>query len=177
MSHRCDNSDKCKLLRTTLLPPQRLLTDEPPINLEPRADDMEYQEVTKQEAHDALFTAVPMNAPSITGMTGKAYQWAWSILEEELYHLIQLCAKMGYHPKEWWTSIAVALQKPKRDYSLLRLYRLIQLLEVLGKVLEWVQAHRLSYIAAKHNLFPSSQFGGIPGRSAEDALFCTVHTI
>src|SRR5260221_2318641 len=118
-----------------------------------------------------------MNAPSITSMTGKAYHWALSILEEELYHLIQLCAKMGYHPKEWRTSIAVALKKPKRDYSLLRLYRLIQLLEVLGKVLERVQAHRLSYIAAKHNLFPSSQFGGIPGRSAEDALLCTVHDI
>ncbi len=84
---------------------------------------------------------------------------------------------MGYHPKEWWTSIAVALQKPKRDYTLLRSYQLIQLLEVLGKVLEQVQACRLSYITAKHNLFPSSQFGGIPGRSAEDALLCTIHDI
>ena len=82
------HSDKCNLLRTTLFPPQPLLTEEPPIDLEPRADDMEYQEVTKREAHDALFTAPPMNAPGITGMTGKAYQWAWSILEEELYHLI-----------------------------------------------------------------------------------------
>src|SRR5260221_1593660 len=84
---------------------------------------------------------------------------------------------MGYHPKEWRTSIAVAIQKLKRDYSLPRLYRLIQLLEVLGKVLEYVQAHRLSYITAKHNLFPSSQFRGIPGRSAEDTLLCTVHDI
>ncbi len=111
-----------------------------------------------------------MNAPGITGMTGKAYCWAWSILEEELYHLIRLCARVGYHPEEWRTSVAVTLQKPKRDYTLPRLYRLIQLLEVLGKVLEWVQAHRLSYITAKHNLFPSSQFRGIPGRSAEDTL-------
>ena len=84
---------------------------------------------------------------------------------------------MGYHPKEWCTSIVVTLQKPKRDYSLPRSYRLIQLLEVLGKVLEHVQACRLSYIAAKQNLFPSSQFRGIPGRSAEDALLCTVHDI
>src|SRR5260221_6446250 len=118
-----------------------------------------------------------MNAPSITSMTVKAYHWAWLILEEELYHLIQLCARVGYYPEEWQTSVAVALQKPKRDYALPRSYRLIQLLEVLGKVLEWVQAHRLSYIAAKHNLFPSSQFRGIPGRSAEDTLLCTVHDI
>src|SRR5258708_38756785 len=76
-----------------------------------------------------------------------------------MYHLIRLCARMGYHPREWRTSIAVALQKPKRDYSLPGSYRLIQLLEVLGKVLEWVQAQRLAYIAARHNLFPSSQLG------------------
>ena len=94
-----------------------------------------------------------------------------------MFHLICLCTRMGYHPKEWHTSIAVALQKPKRDYSLPRSYRLIQLLEVLGKVLECIQAQRLAYITAKHDLFPSSQFGGIPGRSAKDALLCTVHDI
>ena len=171
------HSDKCNLLRNTLFPPQPMLTDEPMIDLEPRANDMEYHEVTKWEAHDTLFTVAPMNAPGITGMTGKVYQWAWLILKEELYHLIQLCTRMGYHPKEWHTSIAVALQKLKRDYSLPRSYRLIQLLEVLGKVLECVQACRLSYITAKQNLFPSSQFRGIPGRSAEDALLCTVHDI
>ncbi len=78
---------------------------------------------------------------------------------------------------EWHTSIAVALQKPKRDYSLPRSYCLIQLLEVLRKVLEHVQAQILTHITSKHNLFPSSQFGGILGRSAEDALLCTVHDI
>src|SRR5260370_27806345 len=84
---------------------------------------------------------------------------------------------MGYHPKDWCTSVAVALQKPKQDYSLPQSYRLIQLLEVLGKVLEHIQVQRLSFIASKHNLFPASQFGRIPGRSAEDALLCTMHDI
>src|SRR5258708_28163207 len=169
------HSNKCNLLRTTLFPPQPQLTDEPPIDLEPRTDDMTYQEVTKQEVCDALFTAAPMNTPGLTGMTGKAYQWTWSVLEEELYHLIWLCARMGYHPKEWCTSIAVALQKPKRDYSLPRSYHLIQLLEVLGKVLEHVQACRLSYIAARHNLYPASHFGGITARSAKLTLLYTAH--
>ena len=123
---------------------------------------MAYHEVTKQEVCDALFSAAQLNAPSITGMSGKAYQWTWTILEEELFHLIHLCAIMGYHPKDWQTSIAVTLQKPKRDYSLPHSYRLIQLLEVLGKVLECIQARRLSYITAKHNLFPSSNLVEYP---------------
>src|SRR5258708_37088452 len=63
------HSDKCNLLRNTLFPTQPTITDEPTIDLEPRANDMEYHEVTKQEACDALFTAAPMNAPGITGMT------------------------------------------------------------------------------------------------------------
>ncbi len=171
------HTNKCNLLRMTLFPLRPLLADEPPLDLEPREDDMAYHEVMKWEVHEALFTAAPMNAPRITGMTGRAYQWTWSIMEEEMFHLIRLCAKMGYHPKEWQMSIAVALQKPKRDYSLPCSYCLIQLLEVLSKVLECIQACQLSHIAAKHNLFPSSQFGGIPSRSAEDALLCTVHDI
>ncbi len=89
-----------------------------------------------------------MNTPRISSMTGKVYQWTWTVLEEEMYHLIQLCARMGF-----------------------------QLLEVLSKVLEQVQAWRLAYIATRHNLFPSSQFGGIPGRSAKDTLLCTIHDI
>ena len=67
------HSDKCNLLRNTLFPPQPMLNDEPMIDLEPRDDNMEYHEVTKWEACDALFTVAPMNAPGITGMTGKAY--------------------------------------------------------------------------------------------------------
>ena len=67
------HSDKCNLLRDTLFPPQPMLNDEPVIDLEPRDDDMEYHKVTKREAHDALFTVAPMNAPRITGMTGKVY--------------------------------------------------------------------------------------------------------
>src|SRR5260370_35861804 len=34
-----------------------------------------------------------------------------------------------------------------------------------------------SHIVARNNLFPSSQFGGIPGRFMEDTLICTIHDI
>ena len=43
------HSDKCRLLRTTLFPPQLQLTNDPPIDLEPNTNDMTYHEVTKQE--------------------------------------------------------------------------------------------------------------------------------
>src|SRR5258707_5949973 len=71
----------------------------------------------------------------------------------------------------------MALQKPNREYSKPRSYRLIQLLEVLGKTLERVQVHRLSYYTAKYKLFPSTQYGGITGRSAQDAIMTVTHDI
>jgi hypothetical protein len=71
----------------------------------------------------------------------------------------------------------VALQKPNRDYALPHSYRLIQLLEVSGKALERVQARRLAFLAAKHQLFPNTQYGGLPGRSAQDALLSITHDI
>ncbi len=67
------HTDKCNLLRTTLFLPRPQPADEPLLDLEPREDDMAYHEVTKQEVHDALFMAAPMNTPRITGMTGRAY--------------------------------------------------------------------------------------------------------
>ena len=98
-------------------------------------------------------------------------------MEEKIFHLIRLCADLGYHPKAWRMAIAVAIQKPNRDYSNPRSYRLVQLLEVLGKMLERLQARRLLYIAAKYYLFPSTQYGGISSRSAQDAVMTIVHDI
>src|SRR6266571_4879165 len=98
-------------------------------------------------------------------------------MENEIYHLLRLCADSGYHPKVWRTAIAVALQKPNRDYALPWSYRLIQLLEVSGKALERVQAQRLAFLAAKHQLFPNTQYGGLPGRSAQDTLLTITHDI
>ncbi|KZT32292.1 hypothetical protein SISSUDRAFT_994234 [Sistotremastrum suecicum HHB10207 ss-3] len=42
------------------------------------------------------------------------------------------CCRLGYHPTIWREAVAVALQKPgKKDYSIPRAYRLIQLLDCL----------------------------------------------
>jgi hypothetical protein len=161
-----NHKEKCNILHETLFPQPPTLPNAPAINLTPCNDDMEYVSMTKNEVRDAIFTAAQLNAPGISGLTGRAWRWAWQTMENEIFHLLRLCADSGYHPKVWRTSIAVALQKPNRDYTLPRSYRLIQLLEVSGKALERVQARRLAFIAAKHQLFLNTQYGGLPGRSA-----------
>ena len=164
------HTQKCDTLRTHLFPePPHLKNElEPDLNESPK--DIAYHSVTKREVKDAIFTVAQLNAPRISGLTGRAWRWAWDIMEDAMFNLIRLCADSGYHPKAWRMSIAVALQKPNRIYSKPRSYRLIQLLEVLGKTLERLQAQRLSYFAAKYKLFPSTQYGWISGRSAQDAV-------
>lgn len=51
----------------------------------------------------------------------------------------------------------MVLQKPKKlDYSAPRAYRLISLLNTLGKLIEAVIAQRLSYLAKKYGLLPDT---------------------
>lgn len=94
--------------------------------------------------------------------------------------LLQKCAESGYHPKAWRRAVAVALKKPgKPDYSqpLARAYRLITLLECLGKVLEKVIAKRLTFLAGRLDLVPSNQFGGRSNSSTTDALLTFVNDV
>ena len=147
------------------------------MDLGPQETDLEYFSVTRRETRDAIYTAAQLNAPGISGLMGRAWRWAWSVLQDEIFHLIRLCADLGYHLKMWRSAIAVVIQKPNRDYVNPRSYRLIQLLEVLGKTLERIQARRLAYLAAKYNLFPSTQYGRISRRSAQDAVMMIIHDI
>src|SRR5258708_15659871 len=146
------HAQKCNTLRRNLFPELPQLENEPEPDWNEHPEDIAYYSVTKREVKDTIFTAAQLNAPGLSGLTGRAWRWAWEVLEEAMYNLIRLCADSGYHPKSWRTSITVTLQKPNRDYSKPRSYRLIHLLKVLGKTLERLQAPRLLYYAAHYKL-------------------------
>src|SRR5260370_10251463 len=171
------HSQKCEVLQKHLFPEPPNLEDKPALDLSHNPEDLKYTSITKREVKDAIFSAAQLNAPGISGLMGRAWRWAWNIMEDTIYNLVRLCTNSGYHPKAWRMSIAVALQKSNRDYTKPHLYRLIQLLDVLGKMLDRAQAWRLTYLAAKYKLFPSTQYGGITGRSAQDAVLAVTHDI
>jgi hypothetical protein len=95
-----------------------------------------------------------------------------------IHTIIDRCARIGYHPKIWRITIAIALLRPgKTDYSEPRAYHLIQLLECIGKVLEKIMADRLIYFLNKHTLTPFSQFRACKGSSITDAALTFTHDI
>ncbi|KAJ6479748.1 hypothetical protein C8R45DRAFT_770307, partial [Mycena sanguinolenta] len=92
-------------------------------------------------------------APGDSQISYNVIRWAWTDASDEIYILIKRCLANGFHPREWHKAIAVALRKPRKlDYSNPRAYRLIQLLECMGKILEKVFARCLSFLVGRHNL-------------------------
>ncbi|KAI6094334.1 hypothetical protein F5141DRAFT_985921, partial [Pisolithus sp. B1] len=95
--------------------------------------------VTYSEVRNAIFSPSYKKAPGPSQITYSALRLAWQADATPIYLLISRCANTGFHPHLWHKTIAVALRKPgKPDYADPRAYRLIQLEECLGKVLEAV---------------------------------------
>ncbi len=85
---------------------------------------------------------------------------------------------LGYHPRPWREAVGIILKKQnKEDYSNPKSYRVISLLNCLGKVLERVFATRLSYLANTSPILDDSQIGGRKQRSSIDAALLLTNYI
>jgi hypothetical protein len=141
---------------------------------------MPFIPITDNEIDEAISGASSKSAAGFSQISYKAVKLSWAAPEGKRYicKLIQKCAESGYHPRAWRRAVAIALRKPgKPDYSNPRAYRLITLLECLGKVLEKVIARRLTFLAGKYDLVPSNQFGGRSHSSTSDALLSFVNDV
>ncbi|KAJ7585497.1 hypothetical protein C8J56DRAFT_714460, partial [Mycena floridula] len=96
-----------------------------------------FEEVTWSEAKEAIWKNSNTSAPGQTQITYRLVKWAWQVDDQLIYLLYRHCLRMGYHPRKWRKAIALALRKPRKpNYSNPRAYRLITLLECLGKPAE-----------------------------------------
>ena len=84
----------------------------------------------------------------------------------------------GYHPRPWKQAIGAILKKPKKpDYSAPKAYRVIALLNCLGKISERILAQRLSFLAETTSLLHESQIGGRLKKSAIDAALLLTNQV
>lgn len=92
--------------------------------------------------------------------------------------LVRQCFRLGLHPQAWKTAKGILLRKPnKSDYSIVKAYRVISLLNCIGKVVEKVAAETISsHIEALGVLHPG-QMGSRKQRSAIDAVACLIQEI
>lgn len=173
------HADKCDALRDELFqPPPPLENKHHPDLTNLHAEDLTHEDVTHDEVRSSIFDQGADKAPGLSQCPFRTIRWAWEVAPDTIHALMNHCLWTGYHPLAWRKAITVAIPKPgKPDYGNPRAYRLIQLLECMGKVLERIIANRLAYLVTKHNLVPANQFGGRPASSTDDAILTFIHDI
>ena len=82
-----------------------------------------------------------------------------------------------YHPA-WLQSITLVLHKiRKASYNVAKAHQLIGLIDTIPKGLSTLVCKHISYLLEMHNLLPTVQFGGRPGRNTMDTMLLIVDRI
>jgi hypothetical protein len=106
------------------------------------------EELDELKVYNAIFTSLPTKALGTDKLSFSVLRRVYNAESRVFYLLYRALFAAGYHPKGWRKAIGVILPKAnKKDYSLLKAYRVISLLNCLGKEFEKILATRLSYLA------------------------------
>jgi hypothetical protein len=88
------------------------------------------------------------------------------------------CLQSGHWPAEFKASTTVVIPKPGKPlYDTPKSFRLIVLLNTLGKMFEKMLSNRLQFEAAEHGVLHPNQFEGVCQNSTEDAGCFLTHII
>ena len=98
-----------------------------------------------------------------------------SILSPLLQLVFNASLELGYYAKLFRNLVTISMQKPhKDDYTLVKLYWPIALLDTIGKALESIFAKRISAMAKIHHFSPKTHFRGRRNASTKHAIYYLV---
>jgi len=137
----------------------------------------EWPNIVQEEVKKAIFSSSIKKAPGPDRISFKIIQQAYLAMPDVFYRLYAKLIDKGYHPKQWREAIRVILKKQDRPSQIPKSYRVISLLNCLGKVAEKIVATRLGYLAETTNLLYPEQIGGRSRKSAIDAALALTHDI
>lgn len=100
-----------------------------------------YFEIKEEKIAFALLSQSATKAPGPDKINFQIIRMLWEWDKEQIASTIQQAIRLGYHPKAWKRARGILLEKGgKRDFGLVRSYRVISLLNCMGKVFEKVIA-------------------------------------
>ncbi|RDL32487.1 uncharacterized protein BP5553_08943 [Venustampulla echinocandica] len=160
---------KCSSFRSTLFPPPPE-APKPTWNSYTPSNKWLWPNLTIPELATACTTKLKGKTPGPDLITQVIIQHAYNAIPEVFFRLFSVLIDVGYHPTYWKQATGAILKKPgKPNYALPKAYRVISLLNCLGKVSERILAQRLGYLAETTQLLHPSQIGGRLKKSAIDA--------
>lgn len=118
-----------------------------------------------------------LKAPGPDGIANIVFKKC-PVLIDRLLPIFNAAIQLDTYYDPWRKSTTVIIRKPgKPDYTILKAYRPITLLNTTVKLLSALIADRVSFILETHNLLSSTHFGGQPGHSTTDSLHLLETTI
>ncbi|CAK1585042.1 unnamed protein product [Parnassius mnemosyne] len=127
---------------------------------------------TATEVETVFNNMSPKKSPGGDGLTSDICYKSYLAEPETLLKIFNKCLSLGYFPQEWKNAVIRVIPKPnKEDYTIAKAYRPIGLLPILGKVLEKLFVTRLTWQLGHENKLSGRQYGFLPQRGTEDALY------
>ncbi len=142
-----------------------------------KESNWEWPEINKDEIRDTIFSSSTKSIIRPDGISYLILQKAFNIIESRFVILYSKLIQYGYHPICWREATRVILKKPNRDASSPKSYRVISLLNCLGKISEKIIARRLAYLVNTSNIVHFDQMGSRKQISAIDVVMSLVHDI
>jgi hypothetical protein len=144
--------------------------------------DPYWPDLKDKEIREAIFQSSIKKAPGPDEISFLIIQKAYMTIGPRFNRLYRALIKEGYHPRCWKIAKGVVLRKAenqKRDYSRPKAYRIISLLNCLGKISEKILARRLSRLAElpSSDLLYFDQMGSRQRKSSIDLVLSLVHDI
>jgi hypothetical protein len=116
--------------------------------------------IIEEDIEKALFKQSIKKALGPDKLNFKALRLLWSWDKARITALILQCFNQGSHLKSWKKAKEILLRKlNKSDYSIAKSYRVISLLNCLGKVAEKVAATVIANFYKMNKLLHKGQFG------------------
>ena len=128
-------------------------------------------EVEEEELEEMIKKQRDGKAAGENGLGGKVFKIMWRVdwCRKEIKEVVEGSLSLGYVCERWRRSVGIVIRKPNKvDYGSPNSYRIINLLDVLGKVVERLLARRLERWG--QDGMGDEQFGGRVGRSCMDGV-------
>ena len=137
-----------------------------------------YLSVNQETVARALLCQSVKKAPGPNMHNFRALRLIWTWDADRITSLVQQAIRLQYHHQPWRHAKGILMEKPnKRDRTLVKSYRVISLLNCLGKVVEKLVAEMLSQSCETKGSLHQGQMGGRKHRSAIDAAALMIHKV
>ncbi len=134
--------------------------------------------ITVELVEKALLCQSITKAPGPNKLNFRAIRLLWSWEPDRIVAIVKSAIRLHYHPIGWKRARGILLEKNnKRDKSRVKSYRVISLLNCMGKLVEKVVAEQLSQFCESHQKLYVGQIGARKGRCAVDAVAIMVNSI